>query len=104
MGQSTQKLLSKGKIAWVGQHETFGSPLTLKDYVLLGRYPHLGWTSCPSKLDIQQAKKLLAEFEWVDQFNQCLNHLSDGEKQRAALVRALIQNTEIMLLDEPNNH
>lgn len=104
VGQPAAQLLNQGKIAWVGQHESFASPLTVKDYVLLGRYPHLGWLSRPKQKDIDHAKQLLAEFELAEAFDQRLNHLSGGEKQRVALVRALMQETKIMLLDEPNNH
>lgn len=104
LGQSAALLLNQGKIAWVGQHESFASPLSVKDYVLLGRYPHLGWLSRPNQKDVDQAKQLLAEFELAEAFDKRLSSLSGGEKQRAALVRALMQDTHIMLLDEPNNH
>lgn len=104
MGQSARLLLKQGKIAWVGQHETFASPLSLKEYVLLGRYPHLGWLSRPRQQDLAQAQQLLATFELLDHIDQRLSVLSGGEKQRAALVRALMQDTHLILLDEPNNH
>lgn len=104
LGQSAQGLLKQGKIAWVGQHETFATPLSVLEYVLLGRYPHLGWLSRPSQHDINHAQTLLAEFELADFADKRLQALSGGEKQRAALVRALLQDTRIMLLDEPNNH
>ena len=50
------------------------------------------------------AETLLAEFELAAFANKRLQALSGGEKQRAALVRALLQDTQILLLDEPNNH
>ena len=78
--------------------------MTLLEYVLLGRYPHLGWLSRPSARDSTYAETLLAEFELAAFADKRLQALSGGEKQRAALVRALLQDTQILLLDEPNNH
>lgn len=104
MGQAAAGFVQQGKIAWVGQHELFATPLSVLDYVLLGRYPHLGWLSRPSERDIAAAIALLADFELQALAHKRLQTLSGGEKQRAALVRALMQDTHIMLLDEPNNH
>ncbi|UOO88214.1 ABC transporter ATP-binding protein [Vitreoscilla massiliensis] len=104
LGQDAAQVLQLGKIAWVGQHETFATPLTVLEYVLLGRYPHLGWLSRLSARDITYAETLLAEFELAAFAGKRLQALSGGEKQRAALVRALMQDTNILLLDEPNNH
>ncbi|AUZ05800.1 hemin import ATP-binding protein HmuV [Vitreoscilla sp. C1] len=104
LGNAASHMLKQGKIAWVGQHEMFATPLSVLEYVLLGRYPHLGWLSRPSQKDTNDAHQLLAEFELSAFANKRLQALSGGEKQRAALVRALLQDTRIMLLDEPNNH
>ena len=104
LNEDAAQVLKQGKIAWVGQHEVFATPLTLLEYVLLGRYPHLGWLARPSARDITYAETLLAEFELAAFADKRLQALSGGEKQRAALVRALLQDTQILLLDEPNNH
>ena len=89
LNEDAAQVLKQGKIAWVGQHEVFATPLTLLEYVLLGRYPHLGWLSRPSARDITYAETLLAEFELAAFADKRLQALSGGEKQRAALVRAL---------------
>lgn len=104
LGVSGKQMLRQGKIAWVGQHETFGSPLTVLDYVLLGRFPHLSWLSQPNDDDINLALKYLQTFELNQLAHQRLSHLSGGEQQRAALVRALLQQAPVLLLDEPSNH
>lgn len=94
----------RGKIAWVGQHERFGLPVSLLDYVLLGCYPHLSWFDPPPQSERQRARLLLQQFELDKLRDKRVQILSGGEQQRAAIVRALMQNTSSLLLDEPSNH
>ncbi len=102
--QEINQVVKQGKIAWVGQHENFTVSLTVLDYVLLGRYPHISWFTRPSEQDNAEAKKWLEHFGLMSMANKRIQQLSGGEQQRAAIARAFLQNTEILLLDEPNNH
>ena len=102
--QSVKKMTAQGKIAFVGQHEGFNTPLSLMEYVLLGRFPHLSWFAKPSAQDIENAKKILSDYEINHLSASPIQTLSGGEKQRAAVVRALIQDTSLIALDEPCNH
>ncbi|MBP6116195.1 MAG: ABC transporter ATP-binding protein [Neisseriaceae bacterium] len=104
MGMSAQEATKQGKIAWVGQHELFGTPLTVQEYALLGRYPHLSWFAQPTAADRAQVSQLLAQFDLSHLAEKRIGVLSGGEQQRAAMVRALMQETEVLLLDEPSNH
>ncbi|MBP6345908.1 ABC transporter ATP-binding protein [Neisseriaceae bacterium CLB008] len=104
MGLSAQDATRQGKIAWVGQHELFGTPLTVEEYALLGRYPHLSWFARPTAADRAKVSRLLAQFELTHLAEKRIGVLSGGEQQRAAMVRALMQETEVLLLDEPSNH
>lgn len=96
--------VAKGRIAWVGQHERFGLPLTVLDYALLGTQPTLAWYQKPNPAHIKQATELLAQFDLLSLVDKRIGGLSGGEKQRLAIVRALMQQTDILLFDEPTNH
>lgn len=103
-GKPINEALQAGKIAWVGQHERFELPLTVLDYALLGVSPNLAWYQRPNKDNVTRAKHLLQEFELSSLLESRVQSLSGGEKQRLAIVRALMQNTEILMFDEPTNH
>ena len=72
-----------------------------KDVVLTGRYPYLSWNAKLSKEDqaiIEDSLSKVGALEYVDRW---MPSLSDGERQRVILARALAQETDILLLDEP---
>lgn len=101
---SSEQLIRQGKIAWVGQHERFELPLTAIEYALLGVSPILSWYQRPNQAHIEKAQKLLYDFELTALSTARVQTLSGGEKQRLAIVRALMQDTEILMFDEPTNH
>ena len=103
-GEPVGMRAKRGGIAFVAQHETFSTPLTVMEYVLLGRYPHLDWYARPSARDREMARSLLRQFDLAALAHRRIAVLSGGERQRAAIVRALMQETRVILLDEPNNH
>lgn len=103
-GQPINEVMNNGHIAWVGQHERFELPLTVLDYALLGVLPNLAWYQRPNTEHVSRAQHLLYDFELSTLLDARVQTLSGGEKQRLAIVRALMQDTDIMMFDEPTNH
>ncbi len=81
-----------------------GGHLTVFDLVSMGRYPHTKWMGNIDKHD----KEIILEsihLVGLDVFvNSKFDNLSDGEKQRVMIAKALAQDTDVILLDEPTAH
>ena len=78
--------------------------ITVKDFVAYGRYPYTNWLAVKKEEDnwqINQAMELcgITNFAATN-----IANLSDGERQKVALARAIAQNTPIIFLDEPTSH
>ncbi|MGL6071291.1 ABC transporter ATP-binding protein [Craterilacuibacter sp.] len=92
------------RIAYVPQHIPAGLPLTVAEFVMLGRIPHLGAFTRPRAADRSVLDEVLARCELEALSAKRLDTLSGGERQRAAIARALAQQAPVLLLDEPTNH
>jgi iron complex transport system ATP-binding protein len=89
------------RVALVPQIPETPPGLTVSEYVLLGRTPHLGYFGGESAEDRAAARRALDRLELVSLAERMLTSLSGGELQRAVLARALAQDAPILLLDEP---
>jgi iron complex transport system ATP-binding protein len=88
-------------VAVVPQEPSTPPWMTVGEYVLLGRTPHLGRLAKEGKRDRETAARALARLDLVGFAERRLGTLSGGEKQRAVVARALAQEARIVLLDEP---
>ena len=89
------------RISYMPQHDAI-HPFTALETVLMGRYTHLGRFELEGRRDRQIARQAMARTETVEFEDRQLDRVSGGERQRVILARALAQQADILLLDEPS--
>lgn len=92
------------RIAYLPQGEEAAGPLTVEEVALLGRVPHRGWLSPWGAGDRRRVAAVLDRLGLAPVADRPLDTLSGGERRRALLARALVQETGILILDEPTAH
>lgn len=91
------------RVAYVPQRESvdWDFPITVRDLVLMGRYGHLGLFRRPRQADWSAVHNYLTKVGMESFADRQISQLSGGQQQRVFLARALIQEADLYLMDEP---
>ena len=106
LGDSPLQRMNAGerarRIAYMPQLDANHS-FTALETVLMGRYPHLGRFELEGRRDRKIARAAMERTETIRFEGRQLDRLSGGERQRVVLARALAQQADVFLLDEPSS-
>ena len=103
LGMSVKDALAKNLVAYVPQSEEvdWAFPVLVEDVVMMGRYGHMGFLRRPKAADHEAVDQALRRVNMQDFRHRQIGELSGGQRKRVFLARALAQDGQVILLDEP---
>lgn len=101
LGQPIDKV--RQRVGYVPQRSSvdWDFPLTAFDLVLMGRYGKMGFLKWASRADKEATRRALELVDMLPFADRQISQLSGGQQQRLFIARALVQDADIYLLDEP---
>lgn len=103
LGLSVKEALRRNLVSYVPQAEEvdWSFPVLVEDVVMMGRYGHMGFLRRPSRADHAAVEAALDRVNMREFRHRQIGELSGGQKKRVFLARALAQDGQVILLDEP---
>jgi manganese/iron transport system ATP-binding protein len=103
MGRTVKQALRENLVAYVPQSEEvdWAFPVLVEDVVMMGRYGHMGFLRRASATDRKAVDQALMRVSMTDYRERQIGELSGGQRKRVFLARALAQDGQVILLDEP---
>lgn len=103
LGKTVREALRDNLVAYVPQAEEvdWAFPVLVEDVVMMGRYGHMGFLRRATAKDHEAVEDALARVGMSDFRERQIGELSGGQRKRVFLARALAQEGQVILLDEP---
>lgn len=103
LNRPVREVLKENLVAYVPQTEDvdWNFPVLVEDVVMMGRYGNMGFFRRPRQIDKDKVTEALERVNMRGYRHRQIGELSGGQKKRVFLARALAQEGEVILLDEP---